>query len=136
MQLYAEGKHAEILAPWQRPAQSRGWQFHRKPGEIGCGARSAGLPGREDAGDEQAEAERDQRLPELVGELPGSKGRGPHAQDRSSQSYYEHDYASFLAVLNKNGKKLAIKPALRKPGEALKAEFEGSMGKLAPLRGG
>jgi hypothetical protein len=39
-----------------------------------------------------------------------------------------------MAVLKKNGKKLAIKPALRKPGEDIKAEFEGSMGKLAPLR--
>ena len=50
------------------------------------------------------------------------------------QSYYEHDYESFLAVLRKNSKKLAIKPALRKPGEDIKAEFEGSMSKLAPLR--
>ncbi len=39
-----------------------------------------------------------------------------------------------MAVLKKNGKKLAIKPALRKPGEDLKAEFEGSMGKQGPLR--
>jgi len=50
------------------------------------------------------------------------------------QSYYEHDYESFLAVLKKNRKKLAIDPACRKPAEALKAELEGSMGKLLPLR--
>ena len=50
------------------------------------------------------------------------------------QSYYEHDYESFLAVLKKNGKKLAIDPARREPAEALRAEFEGSMGKLLPLR--
>jgi len=50
------------------------------------------------------------------------------------QSYYEHDYESFLAVLKKNRKKLAIDPARREPGEALRAEFEGSVGKLAPLR--
>ncbi|MDD4161290.1 MAG: TaqI-like C-terminal specificity domain-containing protein [Methanothrix sp.] len=49
------------------------------------------------------------------------------------QSYYEHDYESFLAVLKKNRKKLAVDPARREPGEALKAEFEGSMGKLGPL---
>ncbi|MGB5101070.1 MAG: hypothetical protein WBN94_10805 [Methanothrix sp.] len=50
------------------------------------------------------------------------------------QSYYEHDYAGFLAVLKKNGKKLQVDPARREPAETLRAEFEGSMGKLAPLR--
>jgi len=50
------------------------------------------------------------------------------------QSYYEHDYESFLAVLKKNRKKLAVDPARREPGEALRAEFEGSVGKLGPLR--
>ena len=50
------------------------------------------------------------------------------------QSYYEHDYESFLAVLKRNSKKLAIDPARREPAQALRAEFEGSMGKLLPLR--
>jgi hypothetical protein len=50
------------------------------------------------------------------------------------QSYYEHDYEGFLAVLKKNRKKLAIDPARREPGEALRAEFQGSVGKLEPLR--
>ena len=50
------------------------------------------------------------------------------------QSYYEHDYESFLAMLNKNSKKLAVDPARREPAEALRAELEGSMGKLLPLR--
>jgi hypothetical protein len=50
------------------------------------------------------------------------------------QGYYEHDYASFLAVLKKNGKKLAIDPSRREPAETLRAEFEGSLGKLGPLR--
>ena len=39
-----------------------------------------------------------------------------------------------MAVLKKNSKKLQVDPARREPGEALKAEFEGSMGKLGPLR--
>jgi hypothetical protein len=50
------------------------------------------------------------------------------------QSYYEHDYESFLAVLKKNRKKLAVDPARREPAEAIAAEFEGSIGKLGPLR--
>ncbi|MDD4161293.1 MAG: hypothetical protein PHW87_02300 [Methanothrix sp.] len=49
------------------------------------------------------------------------------------QSYYEHDFESFLAVLKKNRKKLAVDPARREPAEALQAEFEGSMGKPGPL---
>ncbi len=50
------------------------------------------------------------------------------------QSYYEHDYESLLAVLKKNRKKLAVDPARREPAEAIAAEFEGSVGKLGPLR--
>ena len=50
------------------------------------------------------------------------------------QSYYEHDYESLMAVLKKNRKKLAVDPARREPGETLRAEFEGSMKKLLPLR--
>jgi Alw26I/Eco31I/Esp3I family type II restriction m6 adenine DNA methyltransferase len=50
------------------------------------------------------------------------------------QSYYEHDYEGLMVVLKKNRKKLAIDPARREPAEALKAEFEGSMGKLGPLQ--
>ena len=36
-------------------------------------------------------------------------------------------------MLKKNGKKRAIDPARREPAELLRAEFEGSMGKLGPL---
>ena len=38
-------------------------------------------------------------------------------------------------MLKRNSKKLAIDPARREPAEAMKAEFDGSMGKLGPLRG-
>ena len=49
------------------------------------------------------------------------------------QGYYEHDYESFLAVLRKNRKKLTIDPVRREPGQALRAEYDGSVGKLLPL---
>ena len=49
------------------------------------------------------------------------------------QSYYDHDYQDFLAVLKKNRKRLTIDPARREPAEALRAEFDGSVGKLRPL---
>jgi hypothetical protein len=38
------------------------------------------------------------------------------------QSYYEHDYEGFLAVLKKNRKKLAIDPARREPGAASRVQ--------------
>jgi hypothetical protein len=81
-----------------------------------------------------AEANGGQGLPGLAGGLCGGQSGGSHAQDRSSQGYYEHDYESLLAVLRKNKKMLAIDPARREPAEALRAEFEGSLGKLGPLR--
>jgi hypothetical protein len=63
---------------------------------------------------------------------------GAKAEDLTPKTkllgYYEHDFASFLAVLRKNKKKLQIDPVRREPGEALKAEFEGSVGKLGPRR--
>jgi hypothetical protein len=37
-------------------------------------------------------------------------------------------------VIKKNGKKLAIDPARREPAELIRAKFEGSLGKLGPLR--
>jgi hypothetical protein len=49
------------------------------------------------------------------------------------QSYYEHDYDGLLAVLKKNRKLPAIDPVRREPGEALRAEYEGSVGKRLPL---
>ena len=51
------------------------------------------------------------------------------------QGYYEHDYESFLAVLKKNKKKLAVDPARREPAEALRAEFEGSHEEAAAAKG-
>jgi len=40
-----------------------------------------------------------------------------------------------LAVLKKNRKKLTIDPARRETGEAINAEFEGSMGKIRATSG-
>jgi len=50
------------------------------------------------------------------------------------QCYYDHDFDAILAVLKKNKKKLKTDPARREPAEALRAEFDGSMKKLLPLR--
>jgi len=132
--LYAQGKHDEILASVQ-----------------------ACLP-QDDAGGFIAERERSDVVHDLLAflaekmlemnkekqqEIRGFLGwlegyMGAKVEDLSPktkvQSYYEHDYESLLAVLKKNRKKLAIDPARREPGETLRAEFEGSMKKLLPLR--
>ena len=39
-----------------------------------------------------------------------------------------------MAVLKKNRKKLVIDPSRHEPAGMLRAEFEGSLGKLGPLR--
>jgi hypothetical protein len=80
------------------------------------------------------EEDGDQRPPGLAGGLPGGQGGGPRAENRISQGYYEHDYERLMAALKKNSKKLAIDPARREPGEALKVTLDVSMGKPAPLR--
>jgi hypothetical protein len=133
-QLYAEGKHSKILARVE-----------------------AYLP-KDAAGNFIAEQERSDVVHDLLAflaermlemnkqkqkEIKGFLGWlesfvGAKVEDLTPkttlQSYYEHDYEGFLAVLKKNRKKLAVDPARREPGEALRAEFEGSAGKLAPLR--
>ena len=115
-QLYADDKHADILAQVE-----------------------ACLP-KDEAGNFIAEQE---KLDVVQQEIKGFLGwlesyLGAKVEDLTPktklQGYYEHDYESFLAVLKKNGKKLAVDPARREPGEALWAEFEGSVGKLGPLR--
>ena len=133
-QLYADGKHAEILAQVD-----------------------AYLP-KDEAGNFIAEQERSDVVHDLLAflaermlemnkqkqqEIKGFLGwlesyLGVKVEDLTPktklQGYYEHDYESFLAVLKKNSKKLAIDPARREPAETLRAEFEGSLGKLTPLR--
>jgi hypothetical protein len=93
----------------------------------------ASLPRRADAGDEQAEASLEIRG--FLGWLEGYVGAKVEnlTPKTKVQCYYEHDYESFLAVLKKNRRKLAVDPARREPAEALRAEFEGSLAKLLPL---
>jgi len=70
----------------------------------------------------------------MAGGLPGGKGGRPYPLKPRLRRYYEHDYESFRTVLKKNRKKLAVDPGRREPGETLRAEFQGSMAKLLPLR--
>lgn len=50
------------------------------------------------------------------------------------QSYYDHDYEDFLAVLKKNKRKLSTNPSSLEASELLKDEFGKSVDKLQPLR--
>ena len=49
------------------------------------------------------------------------------------QEYYELQFDELLAILKKNKRKIAIDPALRKPQERLRLEFDASVDKLKPL---
>ena len=132
-QLYAEGKHDEILA-----------------GVESC------LP-RDEAGNFITEQEKSdvvhdllaflaermlemnkQKQQEIRGFLDWLEGYlGAKIEDLKPKtrilSYYQNDYESFIGELKKNKKKLTIDPSRREPGELLRAEFEGSIKKLDPL---
>jgi hypothetical protein len=133
-QLYAEGKHAEILA-----------QVDACLPKDGTGNFVADQEKSDVVHDLLAFlAERmlemnNEKQKEIKGFLGWLEGYvGAKVEDLTPktklQSYYEHDYEGLMAVLRKNKKKLSIDPARREPAEALRAEFEGSMGKLGPLR--
>jgi hypothetical protein len=133
-QLYADGKHAEILAAVEAclPKDAQGNFIADQEKSDVVHDLLAFLAER------MLEMNRKKQL-EIKGFLGWLEGYvGAKIVDLTPktklQIYYEHDYESFLAVLKKNKKKLAIDPARREPAEALKAEFEGSMGKLTPLR--
>jgi hypothetical protein len=80
-----------------------------------------------------------QKQQEIKGFLGWLEGyAGAKVEDLSPktkiQTYYDHDYDDFQAVLKKNRKKLNIDPSRREPAEALRAEFLASVDKLRPLR--
>ncbi|MCX6676477.1 MAG: hypothetical protein NTU95_00840 [Methanothrix sp.] len=85
---------------------------------------------KDEAGNFVAEQERSDVVHDLLGYL-GAKVEDLTPKTKL-QSYYEHDYEDFLAVLKKNKKRLAIDPTRREPEP--RAEFEGSVAKLGPLR--
>ena len=84
--LYADDKHAEIGAQVEDclPKDGEG-NFIASEERSDVVHDSPGLPGGEDAGDEQTKTAGDQGLPGLAGELPGYKGGGPHAQDQIAE---------------------------------------------------
>ena len=50
------------------------------------------------------------------------------------QSYYDHDFDDFYDILKKNKNRLSINPSSREKSELLKDEFQKSVDKLGPLR--
>ena len=133
-QLYAEGKHAEMLAQVDAclPKDAAGNFIAEQEKSDVVHDLLAFLAERM----LEMNKEKQKEIKGFLGWLEGFIGA--QVEDlrpkTKLQSYYEHDYESFLAVLKKNSKKLQIDPARREPGEALRAEFQGSFGKLAPLR--
>ena len=133
-QLYAEGKHAEILAQVETclPKDEVGNFISEQEKSDVVHDLLAFLAERMLEMNKQKQKE----IKGFLGWLEGYLGAKVDdlTPKTKLQSYYQHDYESFLAVLKKNGKKLAIDPARREPAEVLKAEFGGSLSKLSPLR--
>ena len=134
-QLYAEGKLAEILAQTEAclPKDAAGNFFAEQEKSDIVHDLLAFLAERM----LEMNKQKQQEIKGFLGWLEGFVGAKVEdlTPKTKLQSYYEHDYESFLAVLKKNKKLLAVDPARREPGEALQAEFEGSVGKLLPLQG-
>ena len=133
-QLYADGKYAEILAQVDAclPKDEAGSFIAEKEKSDVVHDLLAFLAERM----LEMNKQKQQEIRGFLGWLEGYVGAKVDdlTPKTKLQSYYEHDYDGFLAVLKKNRKNLTIDPARREPAEALKAEFEGSVGKLAPLR--
>jgi uncharacterized protein (UPF0305 family) len=133
-QLYAEGKHAEILAQVDAclPKDAAGNFIAEQERSDVVHDLLALLAERM----LEMNKQKQQEIKGFLGWLEGFVGAKVEdlTPKTKLQSYYEHDYEGFLAVLKKNRKKLAVDPARREPAEALRAEFQGSVGKLAPLR--
>ena len=132
--LYAQGKHDEILAAVQDclPQEEAGNFIAERERSDVVHDLLAYLAERM----LEMNKEKQQEIQGFLGWLEGYLGAKVEDLTPKTrlQSYYEHDYDSLLAVLKKNRKKLAVDPARREPGETLRAEFEGSMKKLLPLR--
>lgn len=132
--LYAQGKHDEILAAVQEclpQDEAGGFIAERERSDV-VHDLLAFLSEKM----LEMNKEKQQEIRGFLGWLEGYLGAKVEdlTPKTKVQSYYEHDYESLLAVLKKNRKKLAVDPARREPGETLRAEFEGSMKKLLPLR--
>jgi uncharacterized protein (UPF0305 family) len=133
-QLYADGKHAEILAQTEAclPKDGEGNFIASQERSDVVHDLLAYLAERMLEMNKEKQKEIKDFLSWLESYL-GAKVEDLTPKTKL-QSYYEHDYEGFLAVLKKNSKKLAVDPARREPAQTLRAEFEGSMGKLLPLR--
>ena len=133
-QLYAEGKHDEILAGVESllPKDEAGNFITEQEKSDVVHDLLAFLAERMLEMNKQKQQEIRGFLDWLEGYL------GAKIEDLKPKtkilSYYESDYESLLAVLKKNKKRLAVDPSRREPGELMRAEFEGSMSKLGPLR--
>jgi len=132
-QLYAEGKHTEILAQVEAclPKDAAGNFIADQERSDVVHDMLAFLAERM----LEMNKQKQQEIKGFLGWLESCLGaRVDDLTPKTKlQSYYKYDYEDFLAVLKKNRKKLAIDPARREPAEMLRSEFEGSLGKLGPL---
>ncbi len=133
-QLYAEGKHAEILAQVDAclPKDAAGNFIADQEKSDVVHDLLAFLAERM----LEMNKQKQQEIRGFLGWLEGYLGAKVEdlTPKTKLQSYWDSDFNAFLAVLKKNQKKLGINPSGRDASEMLKDEFAKSVGKLGPLR--
>jgi hypothetical protein len=133
-QLYANDKHAEILAQVEAclPKDTTGNFIAEQEQSDVVHDLLAFLAERM----LEMNKQKQQEIKGFLGWLEGEVGAkiDDLSPKTKIQSYYDYDFNDFYAVLKKNKNKLSINPSSREKSELLKDEFLKSVGKLEPLR--
>ena len=134
-QLYADGKHAEILAQMDAclPKDEAGNFIAEQERSDVVHDLLAFLAERMLEMNKQKQTG-DQRLPGLAGELRGGQRWRTSRPRQSCRATTSTIMRAFWRCSRRTARSWPVDPARREPAEALRAEFEGSLGKLMPLR--
>ena len=134
-QLYAQGKHAEILAQVDSclPKDAAGNFIAEQERSDVVHDLLAFLAERM----LEMNKQKQQEIKGFLGWLEGFVGAKVEdlTPKTKLQSYYEHDYEGFLAVLKKNRKKLAVDPARREPARSAAGRVRGLDGQASAAAG-
>jgi len=133
-QLYANDKHAEILAQVEAclPKDTTGNFIAEQEQSDVVHDLLAFLAERM----LEMNKQKQQEIKGFLGWLEGEVGAkiDDLSPKTKIQSYYDYDFNDFYVVLKKNKNRLSINPSSREKSELLKDEFLKSVGKLEPRR--
>jgi len=116
------------------PAQGRSGQFHRKPGTVRCGARSSGLPGRKNAGDEPGRSKRRSRASWAGWRASSGPKRRTSRPKQSCRNTTSTIMRAFWRCSKRTARNWTIDPARRETALGAPGRVRGRLGNLLPLR--